>query len=248
MLSHAVSSMNPLILVFAMSSISQEPLDTHKFRKAIREGDLNTVQSYLKADPGLATLKNEAGLSALMLSVYFQEPKITKELISHCGPLDVFEAAAVGDAKRLKQLLSRFPEMAKDVYVDGHAPLHLSAFFGHVESSELLLQFGADPNYKVAPSDRTPLHSACATASEEVSTRLVALMLKRGANPNVKQEGEFMPLHESAAKGHLQNVRALVEAGSKLSEKSKDGKTPLGYALAGGHTDVADFLKSKGAK
>ena len=51
----------------------------------------------------------------------------------------------------------------------------------------------------------------------------------------------------AARAGHLETVRALVEAGADLNEVLWDDRTVLGVALAGGHTQVAEFLRTAGA-
>ena len=55
-------------------------------------------------------------------------------------------------------------------------------------------------------------------------------------------------MHLAAIVGYRDIVEFLVEKGADLNVKSKDGATPLHYALAARNNDIADYLKSKGAK
>ena len=55
------------------------------------------------------------------------------------------------------------------------------------------------------------------------------------------------PLQKTAYKGDVRAIKGLIQEGSSVNEKSKDGKTPLMYAAMGGHVDVAEALISVGA-
>ena len=55
-------------------------------------------------------------------------------------------------------------------------------------------------------------------------------------------------LHHAAVSGSLEAVKVLVEAGADLNEKdSLWGGTPLGWAIYGEKTAIADYLRGKGA-
>ena len=51
----------------------------------------------------------------------------------------------------------------------------------------------------------------------------------------------------AASKGHLDTVKLLVEANANLNSKSKWG-TPLREALDDNQPEVAQYLRSKGAR
>ena len=74
---------------------------------------------------------------------------------------------------------------------DGWTPLHLAAFFGHLEAAKLLLDSGADV-YAVSRNSlqNTPLHAAAAGKHEDVALVLLA----RGADPSAVDAGGYTPL------------------------------------------------------
>ena len=61
----------------------------------------------------------------------------------------------------------------------GRMPLHESALRGHIDASELLIEYGAEPNV-VDERLRTPLHEAASGGHEGVAQLLIA----SGADPN----------------------------------------------------------------
>src|SRR6187399_3135568 len=68
------------------------------------------------------------------------------ELLAGNPELDVFEAAALGEDDRLRELLDDDASLANAYGDDGFQPLPLACFYGHVEAARMLLGHGADPN------------------------------------------------------------------------------------------------------
>jgi ankyrin repeat protein len=95
---------------------------------------------------------------------------------------------------------------------------------------------------------RTALHFAVGGTHEPV----VALLLERGANPNVRDEGDdAMPLHFAAEKEHLGIIRLLVEHGADpIGEGTYHELDVLGWAtcFGTGRRDVVDYLVAHGAQ
>jgi ankyrin repeat protein len=55
-------------------------------------------------------------------------------------------------------------------------------------------------------------------------------------------------LHRAAQQGDLRSVVLLSDSGSPVDARDHHGMTPLHHAARAGHTDVASFLISRGAK
>ena len=164
---------------------------------------------------------------------------LTERRREYGPPLDLFEAAATGDAERVAACLDERPEDAQAWSVDGFTALHLAAFFAHPIAVELLLERGAPVN---AASDNTqrvqPLHSAAASGDVTV----VKLLLGAGADPNAVQRLGFTPLHAAAQNGSREMVEALLAAGASPARANDEGETPADLAARGGHDDIRDRL------
>jgi uncharacterized protein len=136
------------------------------------------------------------------------------ELLAGNPELDVFEAAALGEDDRLRELLDDDGSLANAYGDDGFQPLPLACFYGHVEAARVLLDHGADPN-TIARNEHirtNALHAASAAENKDEQTRyeLCELLLERGADPGIPQGGsEFRAIDAARANGDERLVRLL---------------------------------------
>ena len=212
---------------------------TSQFFDAIRAGDINEVQRLLLLDPGLIHAK-EKGLSPVLVAAYHLEPAMADFLADKVVAINIFEAAATGRITHLVRLLARNPELVNAVANDGFQPLGLACFFGHLEAAEYLVRAGASVN---TPSNNglhaTPLQSAVAGRHAPI----VRMLLKNGAQPNVRERGGNTPLHTAAANGDVESIQLLILAGADLHLQSEDGKRPLDLAEEKGQNLAVEILK-----
>lgn len=74
------------------------------------------------------------------------------------------------------------------------------------------------------------------------------MLIAHGAKVNAQQaESGAAPLHEAAANGDIEFAKLLLEHGAEINAKTKDGKTPLAFALSRSQTEMAAFLRRRGA-
>ncbi|HEX8004690.1 MAG TPA: ankyrin repeat domain-containing protein [Mycobacteriales bacterium] len=179
------------------------------------------------------------GVSDLMAAVYRGDAAARDAILARRAPADVFEAAAVGDAARLGELLDGDAALAGAVAADGFTPLHLASFFGHAEAVRTLLARGAAlETVAENPMRVRPLHSAAASGDTEV----VRLLAGAGADVNARQEGGFVPLHAVAQNGDAAAVDLLLAAGADAAARTDDGRSAADLAREAGHADLADRL------
>jgi hypothetical protein len=95
---------------------------------------------------------------------------------------------------------------------------------------------------------RTALHFAINSSNEATVKRL----LDRGADPNIRDEGDHaMPLHFAAEKEHLGIIRLLVEHGADpIGAGDGHQLEVIGWAtcFGNGRRDVVDYLLAHGSR
>ena len=210
-----------------------------EFLDAIKAGRREEVERQLDADPGLIHLREE-GLSPIMVAAYHGHPAIASYLADKTVALTIFEAASTGKINNILRLLARDPQLVNAYAVDGFQALGLASYFGHYDVAEYLIKAGAPVN---GPSrndlNAAPIQSAAAAGQ----TKIVELLLKHKADPNIREQGGYTPLHAAAQNGDEETIRALLYGGADLSLRSDDGRLPLDLAIEEGHTHAAKLLQ-----
>jgi ankyrin repeat protein len=114
---------------------------------------------------------------------------------------------------------------------------------GDVDAAAALLRDGLLPDSR--SEGTTPLY----TAAVQGETELVRMLLRAGADPNLRSgdRTEGTPLCASACHGHTEIVRALLAHGADPNLREDELWTPLRWAAAHGHEEVARALLAAGA-
>ena len=77
--------------------------------------------------------------------------------------------------------------------------------------------------------------------------KMVQLLLKYGADPNICNIDRSTPLHEASSRWLLEAARLLLSHGAKVDEKNGEGKTPFQLAASKGHDELMILLVEHGA-
>ena len=219
-----------------------EPRDADLFT-AIDAGDAAAVADALAADPTLAASRDAQGVSAAMHALYRGQRAIAELVAAKLRALDVFEAASLARADRVRELLAAEPSLAAARSPDGFTALHYPAFFGGGDAAataRALLDAGADVD-ALSENDFAvrPLHSAVAGNHDEV----VAVLIDAGADVNSRQPQGWTPLHGAAQNGASATVDRLLAAGADREARKDDGTSAADLAAEAGHEELAARLR-----
>ncbi len=159
-------------------------------------------------------------MTKLLEALHSGKDERVAELLAQNPELNVFEASALGRARRLQELLADDPARANAYGDDGFQPLALACFYGHVEAATVLLEAGADPNTlgRNQYIETNALHAAVASENKgpEVRYELAELLLDRGADPNIRQgTNEFRAIDAARQNGDGRLEHLLKERGAE---------------------------------
>ncbi len=219
-------------------------LDSQRFRQAVARGDLAAAQRYLDKDKALAWSRDEQGRSVFALAALAGHAEVAEALRPYLGGLDMVEAVLAGDAKRVGELVEKFPRMVNEIHPIGGTAVHTAVRRGRLDLLFALLRAAPDFNLPSAPPEAlTPLRLAVDHPEVGISEALVDGMAGNGGDTNAKQGDGLSALHAAAAAGRAEVVRILVFAGADPEARTPQGETPLDLARRHGHKETIELLR-----
>lgn len=111
----------------------------------------------------------------------------------------------------------------------GQTPLHLAAWVGDIETTRVLLDYGADANAETTRPSRgkTALIEAARNASDP---QLIKLLLEGGADPNARDHwwhAQETALHNTAIHQKVEMLKILLDYGADINMKDALGRTAI---------------------
>lgn len=159
---------------------------------------------------------------------------------------------------------------------NGLSELSKAVVKGDVDSTKLLLAFGADPNLsdenKIYPLTESAFLGDLETARALLSAganpnltnkngatplmfavlgshvAIVQTLLQKGATPDTSWIKSTTPLQEAAFSGNKEIVQLLISAGASVNARNSSGFTAMQFAQYNNHPSVIDTLISAGAE
>jgi len=219
-------------------------MERDEFLDTIKKRDVAGLKRFLEREPSLATTRDENGVSAILVAIYYGNKEAADLMAAKKPELDVFEAASLGRLDQVKSLIRRSPSQVDSFTPDGLTPLALAAFLGHEEVVEFLLHQGADVNV----TEHQLGFNALTGAVNEGHKNVIVLLLEHGANVNYRYEsGSAAPILTATMNGNVEIIKLLLAHGADVNTVGGDSKTPLKIALEKGQDEVVTILRKHGA-
>ncbi len=181
------------------------------------------------------------------------------------------EAVNSRDPSRVREILGKYPALARERDYYGHTPLLLATKNGDLPMVGLLLEHGADPD-RPDFADTTPLH----VAAKQGLLDIAALLLDHGAsvNPEDKRGNTPLAYAQAAANekivallkshggmpkdyewrlvlaveaGDQERVKQLLDQGLSPETAVPNGRCLLDFAAESGRVEMAKLLVARGA-
>lgn len=182
-------------------------------------------------------------------------------LVSSCHPAEAGVQGALAEA------LLDYGAAFEGPGSNWRSALITALAFGYLDTAETLARRGApvdniaavaglgrleDATRLLPASDPESRHVALALAAQHGHTEVARLLLDAGEDPNRYNPEGFhshsTPLHQAVGSNHLDVVKLLVERGARLDiQDTLYQGTPLDWANYGGRTEIADYLRARGA-
>lgn len=133
----------------------------------------------------------------------------------------LLRAASSGKADIVELLIQRGANKHAATSDGGETALHLAVREGHVDTIQVLLVYGSNPN-----TQRDPLNPRWA------QNRTLLSVFSSSQRINNNSQPCETPLHLAARQGNIEIVNLLLNAGAEINALAKFG-TPLDYAIDG---------------
>ncbi|KAJ5100696.1 hypothetical protein N7456_006748 [Penicillium angulare] len=175
-----------------------------------------------------------AGQEGTMARLLFMDKEVNS--VSAEGKSALGWAANLGWSSTAELLAEHCVSVSDARNTHQNLPLKEATASGNLQTVQLLLALGEDPNYR----DRD---GWCAIhwAAEEGHLEIVRLLLNAGANPNAVSSYGTSPLHCAANGGDLSIVSLLLQRTDPL-KSTCHGWTALHHAAFMGHSQVVQYL------
>lgn len=210
--------------------------------EAVENGHIAVIKLLIDRGADL-DLKDRNKQSAIMLAANTKRTGITKMLLEKGAKVEypLHFAASIGDIKAVKKELEQ--RSVDPLNAAGCTPLFDAAQYKHTQVAKVLIDAGADVNWR-STWGFTPLRAA----AQSGSTEIVKMLLAAGANVDQEAGGETA-LTTAVESNKIEVVRLLIRAKANLNAipYSNTG-TALSRAKRKRYWGIANLLRAAGAK
>lgn len=138
----------------------------------------------------------------------------------------VWAGSFVGE-QTIRALLEGYTDSVDAFEDEGYPLLYVAARNGYYSTVKLLLEFGADPNGRIADPSCTLLHFAASIFEQAYGEQIIGHLIERGADINAQDSQGYSPLHSAVHSNHLEAVEFLIRKKADVHARDHFGQIPL---------------------
>ncbi|TMW62826.1 hypothetical protein Poli38472_005444 [Pythium oligandrum] len=165
-----------------------------------------------------------------------------RQLLQHTQAL--FLACERGYEDIVRDILNLTDAHANVLMDNSVTPLYLACQMGHERVVALLLECGANPNFRRPNAGGV---SCLYIAAQEGKVSIVDLLVRHKVNVHARMEDLSTALHIAARMGHTAVAHLLLREGACINDQTRSGLTPLYIACEEGHLPMVEFFVANGA-
>lgn len=127
----------------------------------------------------------------------------------------------------------------------GAQNIHEAVKANNIEEVKVLLEKDSKIVNSFDAEHNTPLILACSDINSDI--KLIELLIQSGADIDLGDVDNTLPLHLAAYSGHIKAVEILIQHKAKVDFKDNREQTPLLFAAIRGNIEIAGLLVEHGA-
>ncbi len=171
----------------------------------------------------------------MMIRVFFILLFISGSLLAQ----DVYQIAREGTAAQMEAIYQQHPERLTQPNADGYLPLTLAAYHNNINVVRYLVD-------REVPLDTSSSYgSALMAAAVKGSKAIVALLLDKGANPNIADANGSTALIYASLFQLNDIARLLIRYKADPQARDNRNNTALDYAVLTQNTSLISLLKNQ---